>query len=432
MKKIVMTLLAMVLATGVQAQKIEVLQNGDTIVDRKEVKLHKEAFYKIRESDNVENSHNYVLREVAEFMQKYSDCYVTLTGYADKGTGNARLNVMYAMNRATKFKNDLVTRYGIEPNRIKADSKGDTVQPFEENDKNRCVIVDGKGWELIIHKKREVKADDKADSLRQAAQWEKERRYLEEMARQAARNKVDTVYIHNTDTIWVNPFGDCDKPERPFGLNKCHRWYNWFINFGVGPGIFQGDHNAESKFKDRLYPSFDFSVGKWILPVVGLRAGVNLDVLHSYYNANAGNPNPLAGLYGEFVHGASPENPYKDAPWLYKMTYNAFNFHGDVLVNFSSLVSRPYDRRFWNIIAYAGIGCIAKWDYGHHDWFNHALSWNVGLLNSFRVSERIDINLDLRLKKFDDDFNCFRQGRSMDGITNLMVGLTWHFTERGF
>ena len=25
------------------------------------------------------------------------------------------------------------------------DSKGDTVQPFAENDKNRCVIVDGEG-----------------------------------------------------------------------------------------------------------------------------------------------------------------------------------------------------------------------------------------------------------------------------------------------
>ncbi|MBR1801482.1 MAG: hypothetical protein IJ767_08365, partial [Bacteroidaceae bacterium] len=77
------------------------------------------------------------------------------------------------------------------------------------------------------------------------------------------------------------------------------------------------------------------------------------------------------------------------------------------------------------------------WDHGspqwhNQDWFNYATSWNVGLLNSFRVSEHFDINIDLRLKKFNDDFNCFRQGRGMDGITNLMIGFTWHFTKRGF
>lgn len=426
MKKAMMTLLGFVLAMGMQAQTNRVLQEDDTIVGKKEVKLHKEAFYKIRESDNIENSHNYVLREVAEFMQKYSDTKVTLTGYADRGTGNPRLNVMYALNRATKFKNDLVSRYGIDPNRIVADSKGDAVQPFADNDKNRCVIVDGTGFELIIGKKK--KADDMADLLRLKAQREKDSLYLAEMA----RHKVDTVVIHHTDTVLVNPFGECNKPERPFGLNKCNRWKNWFITAGVGPAIFQGDHNAESKFKDRLYPAFDLSVGKWIYPAIGVRAGVNLDVLHSYYNANANRPNPLAAKYGEFVHGASPDNPYKDAHWLYKMTYNSFNFHADVMFNFSSLVVSPYYRRFWNIIAYGGIGCITKWDYGHHDWFNYAVSWNAGLLNSFRVSERIDINLDLRLKMFDDDFNCFRQGRGLEGITNLMVGLTWHFTKRGF
>ena len=33
----------------------------------------------------------------------------------------------------------------MDPSRLKSDSKGDTVQPFEENDKNRCVIITGEG-----------------------------------------------------------------------------------------------------------------------------------------------------------------------------------------------------------------------------------------------------------------------------------------------
>ena len=47
--------------------------------------------------------------------------------------------------RAQGVVDKLVNEYGIDASRIKADSKGDTVQPFLENDKNRCVIVTGEG-----------------------------------------------------------------------------------------------------------------------------------------------------------------------------------------------------------------------------------------------------------------------------------------------
>ena len=52
---------------------------------------------------------------------------------------------MYAKKRAEQFKKDLIDRYGIDGSLITTDSKGDTVQPFAENDKNRCVIIDGEG-----------------------------------------------------------------------------------------------------------------------------------------------------------------------------------------------------------------------------------------------------------------------------------------------
>ena len=52
---------------------------------------------------------------------------------------------MYAQKRAEGVTNKLVNEHGIDASRIKSDSKGDTVQPFEENDKNRCVIVTGEG-----------------------------------------------------------------------------------------------------------------------------------------------------------------------------------------------------------------------------------------------------------------------------------------------
>jgi len=117
-------------------QKVE----KKAVVKKEPVKLHKEVFYQIRE--NTDEQPASAIKEVADFMKKYKDAKVSIVGYADKGTGNAKLNKMYAQRRAQQFKDDLVKKYGCEASRITIDSKGDTVQPFAENDKNRCVIVD--------------------------------------------------------------------------------------------------------------------------------------------------------------------------------------------------------------------------------------------------------------------------------------------------
>lgn len=424
-----MTLAAMLLPVFAQGQTVNSQQSQQETVG-KEVRLHRVVYYKIRESDNVEYAATTALREVAQFMAKYPDATITLTGYADRGTGNPTLNVHYALNRATKFKNDLVERYGIDPMRIVADSKGDVEQPFGENDKNRCVIVDVVGHETATPAPA-LSASDQAEQQRRQYQEDRDLRYA------AAMGRTDTIYVVHKDTVWIVPPVDSLREETPFGLDKSHRWRNWFVQVGVGPAIFQGDHNVDAEWKDRLYPAFNFRIGKWVYPALGFRAGVDLDKVHSYYNANAKHPNPLAfkdgkEYYGEFVHGASSDKPYDKASWLYRMDYNAWNFHADVLVNFSSIMWAPYYRRFWNLIGYAGVGCISTWDNGAHDWFNYTTSLNVGILNSFRITEHFDLNIDLHLKKFDDDFNCFRQGRGMDGITNLTIGGTWYFTKRGF
>ena len=111
------------------------------VVKQEAVKLHKEVFYQIRE--NTDEQPATAIKEVADFMKNHKDAKITVVGYADKGTGNAQLNKMYAQKRAQQFKDDLVKKYGCDAARISIDSKGDTVQPFDENDKNRCVIVDG-------------------------------------------------------------------------------------------------------------------------------------------------------------------------------------------------------------------------------------------------------------------------------------------------
>jgi len=109
-------------------------------------KMEEAIFFNIRESD-AEKAANIdeAIKKVADLMKTSPDAKFTVTGYADKGTGTAKINKKYAKQRAEGVVKELVEKHGIDPARVKSDSKGDTVQPFAENDKNRCVIVTGEG-----------------------------------------------------------------------------------------------------------------------------------------------------------------------------------------------------------------------------------------------------------------------------------------------
>ena len=116
------------------------------IVKEVQKKINEVIFFEIRESDaNAAQGTEKAIKDVADLMKTSEDAKFTVTGYADKGTGNPKLNKMYAQKRAEDVTNKLINEHGIDASRIQSDSKGDTVQPFEENDKNRCVIITGEG-----------------------------------------------------------------------------------------------------------------------------------------------------------------------------------------------------------------------------------------------------------------------------------------------
>ena len=107
----------------------------------KEEPLNETIFFEIRESDPVGSE--IILNKVAEWSKKYSDKKISIDGYADKGTGNARVNQKYALQRAKNVAKALEGK-GVDASRLVVTGHGDTVQPFADNDKNRCVIIIGK------------------------------------------------------------------------------------------------------------------------------------------------------------------------------------------------------------------------------------------------------------------------------------------------
>lgn len=103
--------------------------------------INETIFYAIRES-NLDDKEA-IINKVAEWCKKYPNKTISIDGYADKETGNPELNVGYAKQRAEKVAKELKAK-GVPESQMIVKSYGDTVQPFAENDKNRCVIIVGK------------------------------------------------------------------------------------------------------------------------------------------------------------------------------------------------------------------------------------------------------------------------------------------------
>lgn len=102
-------------------------------------KIRRDIFFTICNTE-VANAEMPKVEDIAAYMNRWPNSKVTITGYADKGTGSAAGNVVYARNRANIVAKLLVEKFGIAKDRIIVDSKGDTVQPYEQNDLNRVSI----------------------------------------------------------------------------------------------------------------------------------------------------------------------------------------------------------------------------------------------------------------------------------------------------
>jgi len=97
-------------------------------------------FYNIRVV-NFDEEDDAKLQELVNYVKNGKVNMIYIKGYADKGTGNPYVNRKYAKQRAENIKKALVNKYGIDSKLIECLSYGDTVQPYAENDKNRCATI---------------------------------------------------------------------------------------------------------------------------------------------------------------------------------------------------------------------------------------------------------------------------------------------------
>ena len=101
--------------------------------------IRRDVFFLINKTE-IRSEEAQKVKDIADYMAKYPESKVVVTGYADAGTGNDKINDRLAAGRADAVVKSLINDYGIAQDRITYDSKGSRVQPFAENDLNRVTI----------------------------------------------------------------------------------------------------------------------------------------------------------------------------------------------------------------------------------------------------------------------------------------------------
>lgn len=190
-------------------------------------------------------------------------------------------------------------------------------------------------------------------------------------------------------------------------------WNNWFFSLGGGASVLMGDGDHAGSFGKRISPTLNVAVGKWFTPGVGLR------LQYSGLQAKGFTDQKDA----DYVRG----NQFKGG--YYKQRFDYMNLHGDVLFNLNALFGGYNRQRVYEVIPFVGAGFIHNYTKPRRE----ALALNVGVLNRFRLSDALDINVEFSALGTEDKFDGEIGGsRSFDSMLNLTAGITYRFPSRGF
>lgn len=135
---------------------------------------------------------------------------------------------------------------------------------------------------------------------------------------------------------------------------------NWFIGAGGGINVLLNEG-----YDVKIAPSLDAYFGKWFTPSVGMRAG--------YQGLN--------------FNSVLDDNTVK---------YGYMYVHGDFLWNISNALSGYKETRFWNFVPYLHAGFFRSYGTDGSDYANNELAAGAGLLHNLRLSERLDLVIDMK------------------------------------
>lgn len=173
-----------------------------------------------------------------------------------------------------------------------------------------------------------------------------------------------------------------EEPTLKYSVATNSFWSNWFVQANFAYSAFYSNEEkdagfAKSPLKDfRRGLGFSVAIGKWFTPGIGLRTKFN-------------------AMDGKSVITTDADKN--------KIKY--WNLQEQALLNLSNLLCGYNESRVWNFIPYAGVGVARNCSYNTYE-----LVGSAGILNTFRISKRVAVNLDLSYNLSGDDF----EGRVWD------------------
>lgn len=155
-------------------------------------------------------------------------------------------------------------------------------------------------------------------------------------------------------------------PVDKYSVATNRFWSNWFITAGGDyvsswSGEERGLKFNQNPFNRNFRGSWngDITLGKWFTPAWGLRAKTQL-------------------MQSRSIDGV--DNP----------NYDMVNFNVQGMLNLRNLFCGYQPGRMWNISIYAGTGFYKNLDEG-----NYAFMYTGGILNTFNITKRLFVNLDI-------------------------------------
>jgi hypothetical protein len=188
-------------------------------------------------------------------------------------------------------------------------------------------------------------------------------------------------------------------------------WANWFVQGNIAASSFWGSQeNSAFKFSSmfkgyRTNLGISIALGKWFTPGMGLRTKLN-------------------GFWGRSVISEDKE--------LNASKY--WTLQEQALFNLSNMFKGYNEERLWDCIPYLGAGIGRNMSYN-----SYAMGFSAGLLNTFRITPKVAINLDINygvyassLDGFSQSYSANRSMKSRDRIVNVEVGVTYLLGKPGW
>lgn len=214
------------------------------------------------------------------------------------------------------------------------------------------------------------------------------------------------------------------------GLRHYKFGDNWFIQGFWGGNFSMSENSRHLGFTKNMNPSYGLAVGKWLSPSIGLR--VKLDHMIQTSMAN------------EEAVAAYPEI-YGNGKYKYKLWTGTV----DALLNLNNIVGAFRETTKFNVNMIMGLGYlrsfgfdnkVKEWkdktgknpEFAPYEINKHPKSYlvgKVGLAGDLKLSEALDLGLELTANVTNDKFNGKQDDQLYDVFLNAQLGLTYHFKD---